>query len=319
MSGGISVALATLDGARFVAEQVRSILSQTTPVDEIVVGDDGSRDGTLDVVRREVERSSVEVRLRILDGASEGGVAANFTRILAATRGELVLLSDQDDVWRRDRVASAVRRFADDPALDALFGDARLVDADGRPLGSTLFGALPVREAELDAVIHGRAVEVLLRRNIATGATMAVRRTALDRALPVAEGWIHDEWLAITTALVGKLGVERRTLVDYRQHGGNAIGVSSPSLGRRLTRLTERRGDRNARLAVAAASLLAWATQAGVADVRLADKAKFESARASFPKSRLARLPGIVRMLPLYSANASQGRLDVLRDLVQPH
>jgi len=313
----VSVALATYQGARFVEAQVRSILEQSRPVDEIVVGDDGSTDGTVDLIRALVGATADGPRLVVLPPAERSGVAANFSRVLGATTGDLVVLSDQDDVWHPDRVEAAVARFAAEPELDVLFGDARLVDADGGDLGATLFGALPVRESELLAIERGRPLDVLLRRNVATGATMAVRRRAVDRALPVGAGWIHDEWLAATAAVAGRIGVERRPLVDYRQHGGNEIGVVAPTLRYRIRRMLEPRGERNVRLATAFAALADWGRSHGSAHDLLRAKAEFEARRAGAPRVRPARLPVILGQFAGYRRFASQGMLDAARDLLQ--
>lgn len=329
----VSVAVATYRGARYLEEQLRSILEQTDAVDEIVLGDDGSDDGTLELARDVLAGAPRGLEVRILEGRA-GGVRQNFGRVLAATTGDVVLLSDQDDRWVPGRVAVLRALFDADPGLDLVFGDARLIDGAGDPLGATLFATLGIGARELDALGAGDALPVLLRRNLATGATMAVRRPAIERALPVPDGWIHDEWLAATTAIAGRLGVVRDALVDYRQHGANAIGVSAPTFRHRVARVLEPRGDRNRRLAVAARALRDWAGAlqragalqevgalqgVGSAALELLDgKAAFEARRAAMPTLRVARIPAIIALRRDYPRFASQGRLDMLRDLLQP-
>jgi len=317
----VSVALATYQGARYVAEQLHSILQQSEPVDEIVIGDDGSTDGTLDVVRGILDSAANAPRVTLLEPTSRTGVAANFSRVLAATTGEIVVLCDQDDVWHVDRVSSALERFVADPALDLVFGDARLIDADGRDTGSTLFASLPLRASERFAIESGRGLDVFLRRNVATGATMSIRRRALVRALPVPAMWLHDEWIATTTALVGAMAIERRALVDYRQHGSNAVGVVAPTFAYKLRRVLAPRGERNRRLATAFAQLADWTETAVVssaARTRVRRKSTFEARRAALPSRRLARVPRMLMLAPEYPSFASQGALDILRDLLQP-
>src|SRR5690606_8827201 len=148
--------------------------------------------------------------------------------------GALLFPCDQDDVWHSQRIGLCVQAFAADPQLLLLHTDARLVDADGMPLGERLFQVLRVKAAELEAMHAGRALEVLLRRNIATGATMALRRALLVQALPVAAGWSHDEWLAIVAAITGKMDTLEQATIDYRQHGGNQLGARRRSAGERI-------------------------------------------------------------------------------------
>lgn len=318
----VSVAIATFDGGRFVAEQVESILSQSVPVDEIVLGDDGSTDGTPDVVAAAVAGRGID--LVILPSGGRLGVTANFERTLRACTGDFVLLSDQDDVWHEDRVARTLDVLVSRPEVDMVFADARVVDEAGRPAGYSLWEALAVRPDELRRVDEGAATEVFLRRNLATGATCAVRRTFVDAAVPFPGEWVHDEWLAVVAAARGGLVRIDAQVIDYRQHGSNQIGVDAPGVLRRLRRMLEPRGTRNVDLAIRGRILadrlevLDGAVPA--ASVEAAAKARFESARARLPSSRLRRIPGIARLVASgdYPRFASQGFADIARDLVQP-
>ena len=85
----------------------------------------------------------------------------------------------------------------------------------------------------------GGALAALLRRNLVTGATVVVRRDAATAALPVPEGWIHDEWIAVTCALGGGVRLLPEPTIDYRQHGANQIGVRRLTLRQKVARLLE--------------------------------------------------------------------------------
>ncbi|GAA2080147.1 hypothetical protein GCM10009840_14390 [Pseudolysinimonas kribbensis] len=318
----VSVAMATFDGARFVEAQVRSILDQSRAPDEVVVGDDGSRDGTLDLVRRMVDEHGGSAMLRILSPGDRLGVAGNFARVLDAVSGEIVVLADQDDVWRSDRIAVALDALAD-RAASLVFGDADLIDGEGAVQPETLFGTLPVHQSELQRVDAGDAFGVLLRRNIVTGATVAVRRSLIESALPIPPEWLHDEWLAIWAAAFGGVRRTPERLVGYRLHGANVIGVSAPTLTRRIRRVLEPRGERTRTLALRSAALAARLAAAGADPERVRGaegKARFEAARAELRPARLLRPPGVIRIAATgdYARFASQGSLDMVRDLLQP-
>ncbi|HEY0248873.1 MAG TPA: glycosyltransferase family 2 protein [Gryllotalpicola sp.] len=322
----IGVALCTRDGERFVAEQLRSILAQSPAPDALVISDDDSADGTLAIARAEIERADAGPELVWIENRPPLGVTKNFegaVRAASAASAELIALSDQDDVWHAGRLARATAVFAADPEALLLFTDARIVDAAGVPRGPGLFETLGVSEPELGLVESGNAFAALLRRNIVTGATVVFRRELLDLALPFPETWVHDEWLAIVAAVHGGVRVLRAQTIDYRQHGGNEIGVVEPTLAYRVRRMLEPRGTRNTQLAAKFAELEAWGRRTGVAPstaASLAAKAGFERARAALPDARLARLPAVIRLAArgLYPRYASQGWLDVLRDLLQP-
>ncbi|MEQ1736893.1 MAG: glycosyltransferase family 2 protein, partial [Rhodoglobus sp.] len=235
----VSVALCTFNGERFLAEQLRSILEQTRPAVQLVIADDGSTDGTLAVADATIAeyRASHPDRtpaVVVLTGDKPLGVAANFERALRACTGDLIALSDQDDVWEPERLERMVAALDAIPDAGLLHSDARLIDGSGSDLGTTLFAALGITDAERRAIDEGRGYDALLRRNLATGATTMVRASVRDRALPVPDGWIHDEWLAIVAAVTGRTAILGETLTRYRQHGTNQIGARKPTLGDKI-------------------------------------------------------------------------------------
>lgn len=221
----VAVAMCTYNGARFLQAQLDSLAGQTRPPDELVVGDDGSSDGTLDILDRFAAGAGRGIRMDLRRNPANLGYAANFDATLRRTAGDVVFLCDQDDVWHPEKIDRMCAEFERRPRLGLLHTDARLVDADGKDLRCGLFEALEMTAAEISAEHAGRAFDVLLRRNTVTGATAAIRREALLEALPVAEGWVHDEWLALRTSLGWEVDCLDWASIDYRQHGGNQIGM----------------------------------------------------------------------------------------------
>lgn len=319
----VSVAMATYNGERFVEEQLQSILDQTLPPLEVVVSDDGSTDDTLEVIRRVAAAHPGPTVVRILDDAGHLGVSGNFARAVEATTGEYIALSDQDDRWHPARVARAVAAFDADAELLLLHADADLVDTEGAPLGVTLLGSLGLSRQEHAEIDAGRGFAAYIRRNLATGATVTFRRTLLRSALPFPAEWVHDEWLAAIAAAVGTTRLDPAPVIDYRQHGGNEIGVTAPTLRYRIGRMLEPRGDRYRELAERSALLVDRLETLGAPrewrDLA-AEKARFEAVRATYPEVPLFRLPAVLRELRRgsYSRLSSQGTLDVARDLLQP-
>lgn len=107
----VAIALATWNGERFLSEQLESYLKQTRLPDELVVSDDCSKDGTLDVLNEFARTAPFEVR--ILKNSERAGFAANFGRAIGACRADIILLSDQDDIWLPSHVERLVNPFID--------------------------------------------------------------------------------------------------------------------------------------------------------------------------------------------------------------
>ncbi len=231
MALSTTIVLCTCNGVRFLEAQWNSLLAQSRLPDEIVARDDASVDATvalLETLSRRAEDAGIRVRL--FRNTANLGYVANFEVALRDASGDVLLLCDQDDLWHREKLASLVEQFERRPELLALCGDARRVDAAGRALGPSLFDVLKISRKELRSIHAGKGFEVLLRRSLATGATMALRRTLLTDALPFPAGWVHDEWLAITAASLGGFDCTEQRLIDYRQHDANQLGMADRDL-----------------------------------------------------------------------------------------
>ena len=229
-----SVVLCTYNGARFLEAQWQSLLAQSRLPDEIVVRDDGSDDGMLALLDASARRAEKRgVRLKIASNAHNLGYIANFGAALQDASGDLLFLCDQDDVWCPDKLATLAAYFESRPGLLLTCSDARRVDEAGTCLRRSLFDVLKISRPELRRIHAGEGFQVLLRRSLATGATVALRRSLLVDALPVPRGWVHDEWLAIIAAALGGFDCFEQPLIDYRQHGGNQIGMPDRDLATR--------------------------------------------------------------------------------------
>jgi glycosyltransferase involved in cell wall biosynthesis len=325
----IAVALCTHNGSRFIAEQLESILGQDYPATRVVISDDDSRDDTVAIVESTFRdylaaHPTCSTELTLVKNVPALGIVENFQQAIRASTADLVALSDQDDVWDQGRLGAIARVFATRADLTLLHGDAVLIDGAGKVFEQSLLQALGVRRWELRAIAAGEAERVLIRRNLATGATVVFRRALVDVALPVPVGWIHDEWLAMVASVTGQVDVDRRKFVGYRQHGQNQIGATTLTFATRMDRLRQPRTARNARLLLRAHELVTRLEMLGgsVADstVDLArGKLAHEEFRSALPRRRLARV------IPVLSS-AVRGRYwrfglgaqDVLRDIVQP-
>jgi glycosyltransferase involved in cell wall biosynthesis len=323
----ISVVLCTHNGATYLEEQLRSILAQLPEPLEVVLGDDASTDGTVALAERLVadhraRGGAVDLVVRRHDPPL--GTTRNFEDALLQSRGELVALSDQDDVWHPGKLAAMAAAFADRPELLLVHSDARLVDGSGVPIGLTLLESLEATRGERAELEAGDAFRILLRRNLVTGATVMLRRRLIEMAAPFPPEWVHDEWLAAVAAATGGLRLLPVPLIDYRQHGGNQIGARRPTMADRLERLRENREPRATRLIertavlVAALERLGGTVRPGALEAARS-RLHFETWRRDLPRWRLARVPyvGTAAVRGDY-ARYARGPIDVLRDLMQP-
>ena len=317
----LSVALGTHNGSRYIGEQVDSILTQTLVPNEIVLSDDASGDDTVAVVRR-LLRDRPEVTLTIIENRPALGVVKNFEQAALAASGDLIALCDQDDSWHPTKLERIARVFEDRPDVALVHTDARLVDGDGVPLGTSLLQSLEVRGSELREIHDGQGFETLLRRNLVTGATTVVRAELVRAAAPFPSEWVHDEWLAIIAGAMGATEVLEDELIDYRQHGANQIGARKLTLSEKFAKFREPRADRNARILRRVTVLNERLDTLDIRPERV-EKARakldFEHYRSSLPAAHARRaLPIARRAFAGDYARFTLGLPDVVRDLLQP-
>ncbi|WP_295844846.1 glycosyltransferase family 2 protein [uncultured Microbacterium sp.] len=317
MEVSISVALCTYNGARFLAQQIDSILCQTVQPVEIVVGDDGSTDETLDILAR--YGSSVT----LLPRHGNLGVTGNFQRTIGACSGSLIALSDQDDVWVPTKLERLRDRFAANPNLRLVGSNAVAIDENDAPMGFDLFGAIALTAWERRSIDGHSPFDALIKRSLFTGATMMVRRDLLEDAVPFPSWWLHDEWLAIIAAATGEVDLLDEKLIFYRQHQSNVAGVQENNLARRLRsakKLISPRVSRHqtllARREVLHAQLSKISARPGAVG-KAQEALRHERYRSSLPRARALRLAPVWREYRSgrYDSVDYGGR-EILRDLL---
>jgi glycosyltransferase involved in cell wall biosynthesis len=247
MSPGISVAVVTFNGERFIQEQLESIVSQHPAPYEIVISDDGSTDRTLDAVAFALAGTTIPVRSV---GGEHVGLLRNVERAIRACEGTVIALSDQDDIWLPGRL-EAIQKAFDDPAVTLWFSDGEVVDEYGEPVGARLWEIVSLTPDAQQSLMHGHGLPRLIHGGTVTGATMAFRQSVSSLALPLPaelDGpdvpFLHDGWLAVLAAMTGRVVTDAHPFTRYRQHERQFTAVHAESLappGRNRNGLATRR------------------------------------------------------------------------------
>jgi hypothetical protein len=197
---------------------------QTRLPDELVVCDDRSTDRTAEIVR--AFASSVSFPVKIVQNTTTLGSTKNFEQAIRLCEGDLIALSDQDDIWYPNRLQRSEEEFVAHPQAGLVFSDADLIDEENHPLGKTLWQRLGF-VGKLNDDLLARRFVVLAKHRFVTGATVMFRADLRDRFLPIAAGWIHDEWITLITAAFSDLRPIDQSLIRYRIHGSQQVGFQN--------------------------------------------------------------------------------------------
>jgi glycosyltransferase involved in cell wall biosynthesis len=216
--------MATYNGEQYIKLQLESILSQLGPSDEVVISDDGSNDNTRDVVL-----ALGDNRIRLLVNSGSHGFVSNFENALRNARGEIIFLSDQDDIWLEGKVRTVTNALKN---YDLVVHDALLIDGDGYFLGKTYYSTLH----------HKASFFANLWKTRWLGCCMAFRRQVVDYCLPIPPKIVgHDYWIGMLGMLKFRYCFMDEILVSYRRHGNNTSPSGEKSTNSMFYKLVTKR------------------------------------------------------------------------------
>ncbi|MCR4688161.1 MAG: glycosyltransferase [Saccharofermentans sp.] len=238
-----NVLLSSYNGAKFIEEQIKSILAQEGVEVRIVVRDDGSADETMDIVRRLAE---ADPRISILESDSPNmGPGKSFMTLLRDRFEEgsaYYAFADQDDIWLEDKLISGIEQIKD-IGLPALYSSNQFLYINGENKGKR-FDFIP------DMTVAGH-----ITRNLPSGCTYifnnALAKAVCDAPLvpdDVLTTRLHDSWLMLVALCIGKAVYDDTPHILYRIHEDNTVGVKKMGLKDNLKlkykRLTDKRYSR---------------------------------------------------------------------------
>ena len=225
----ISVAMCTYNGESYLIEQLESIINQTMPVDEIVICDDGSTDSTCLLVEQFIKTSRIPIKF--IKNGRNIGFTKNFEKAICLCSGDIIFLSDQDDIWFPDKVEKICMFFNEHPDIDYVFTNAILVNHVGvNSFHKTLFDVVGMTKRNKKLFDQGYCLDVVSTSGKVTGATTAVRASFIPYCIPfpdIDNLAIHDGMMSVCAAIRNKIAYIDHTLIKYRIHGKQSIGLGS--------------------------------------------------------------------------------------------
>lgn len=225
----VDILMATHNGERYVREQVESIQAQTFSDWRLLVSDDCSTDGTLEVMR---VMAGTDPRIEVVfEGIRHGSAKSNFMSLLTHVEAPYAMFCDQDDVWLPEKV-------------ERTFGKMQELEAAHKPEEPLLvFSDMEVVNERLETTAESfmvssrfdhlrTALPQLAAQNVAAGCTMMMNASLVglcERGVDPDRIAMHDWWAIMVAAAFGRIGYVDDRLSLYRQHGHNEVGANSYS------------------------------------------------------------------------------------------
>ena len=200
----VSVCMTTYNGEKYVKEQIQSILIQLSAEDELIIADDGSTDKTLEIIEQ-----IKDPRIKLFRNCFNN-VVKNFEFTIGKSVGDIIFLSDQDDIWHQNKVEKYLN-FFEKTCADLVISNVAIINQDGE-----------LHQEEFYKNEFKGAVYSNLIKNNFIGCAMAFKKETINWLLPFPPNLpMHDWWIGMVIGKRGKVSFLDEKLLYYRRHGGN--------------------------------------------------------------------------------------------------
>lgn len=206
----ISVCMATYNGEKYISEQIDSILSQLSMDDELIISDDGSKDNTIDIIRKYKDK-----RIKIFFNKGCHGYTPNFENALNHAKGDYIFLSDQDDVWIEGKVKRVMQEF--NKGYDFVYTNCITINEKKEIISESRIKDYNIKKGAIRTIIKMRYL----------GCCYCFTKKVLNTCLPFPKKYKlleHDAWIATVANFKFKVSIIDDVLLIYRRHGNNTSG-----------------------------------------------------------------------------------------------
>lgn len=217
--------MATYNGEKYLQEQLESIIKQTYQNWELLIRDDGSKDSTIYIVEKYIEKYPNKIFL-IKDNFNNLGACYNFLKLLEIASAEYIMFSDQDDVWLKDKIEITLEKMLENesayPNLPiAIYTDLEVIDSDKNTIYNSYYKSIKLNPKKQTRLGH-----ILIRSSL-TGCTTMINKKLISIILPYPKGILmHDLWICFISNIFGKaIFIDKQTIL-YRIHNNNTIGMN---------------------------------------------------------------------------------------------
>lgn len=308
----ISIAMATYNGEQYLQTQLDSLASQTRLPDELVISDDGSSDSTIEIAEGFAASSTFDVK--VLKNTNRLGYIKNFERALLHCSGEIIALSDQDDIWLPEKLAKQGGLIEMNPSIGGVFSDAFLMYDQSIGTKQSVWDIINFGPADQDELRSGRCCPVAVTGKKAMGCTLMFRASLMEKIVPIPAIWEHDAWIAWMISIYSRLDSIPERLIQHRIHGSQQVGVPSRSLLNHLhTKPSDYLNHAN-QLAALLERTSACVPQDKEIDAHLHRMMNYLRMRGTLPKNRLHRFATVISNWNYYR-QTTNGMLSALKDI----
>ena len=219
----VDILLATYNGEKYLREQIDSILNQTHTEFRLLISDDGSTDGTIEILKEYKEKDG---RIEVFFQENNLGVVKNFEFLLEKVEAKYYMFSDQDDIWKERKIEKSLNKIEE--GYDLVYSDLEVVDENLNVTYSSYWKLKGI----YNKIKKYNNFESLYLNNFITGCTIISKKELINSFLPLPNSSkfvLHDYWVSLIISQNGKIAYIEEPLIKYRQHKNNKVGSKKKS------------------------------------------------------------------------------------------
>jgi glycosyltransferase involved in cell wall biosynthesis len=201
----VSIAMCTYNGEKYLKQQLDSLLKQTYTNLEIIITDDGSKDGTMGILNQYASNDS---RIKVFQNETNLGFVQNFSKAISLCNGDFIALADQDDIWKSTKIEVFVNNIGNNTLI---YSDAQLMDENNTILDKQL-----IRPGK--NLVSGACNKAFFFYNCVSGNTLMFKKELLESILPIPAVSFHDIWIAFIASSLGTITYTDEPMTYYRRH-----------------------------------------------------------------------------------------------------
>lgn len=220
----IQVLLATYNGAKYITEQINSILLNFKKIPEydcsILISDDNSTDQTINLIRNNFD---IDASVKVISTERKGGVRNNFTYLIEHSDADYIFFCDQDDLWLPDKLRIFMDEFLRHAATNnvplLIHSDLCVSDSTLSPIHTSMF--------KYQKLNDNPSFSNLIVSNSITGCVLGINKALLNilKESSISKSIMHDWYIGLIASCFGKIIYIPKSLILYRQHGNNQVGA----------------------------------------------------------------------------------------------
>lgn len=216
----VAILLATYQpNLQFFSQQLDSLNQQDYPNCHIYICDDSADAKWHQAVQMQLQERLTAIPYTFLKQESNMGSNRTFERLTKEIEADYFAYCDQDDIWYPYKISRLVQQLEMEQAV-MCYSDLAVIDEDSEQQ----YASFTHYNARVKHVYGENAFSYFIRRNSVTGCTMLIRSDIAKKALPFSMFYVHDHWLALFSASIGKIAYVKESLMAYRIHQTNQIG-----------------------------------------------------------------------------------------------